>query len=61
MTKFVVTVSGRRHFHYEGSFEILDSGVLKVSTLDDEPRYFSPSAWLWVGEKEGPPVRPDPV
>ena len=61
MPKFVVAVSDRRNIHYEGSFEVLESGVLKVSTLEDEQRYFSPSAWLWVGEKEGPPVRPSPA
>lgn len=55
MPEFVVTIPGPRNIHYEGSFDVLrDSGVLKVSTKDDEQSYFSPSGWLWVGESDGP-------
>jgi hypothetical protein len=55
MPEFVVTIPGPRNIHYEGSFDVFrDSGVLKVSTKDDEQWYFSPSGWLWVGESEGP-------
>ena len=58
MPKFVVTVPGPRNLHYEGSFDVIrDSGVLKVSTSDDEQWYFSPTGWLRVGKTKDPPTR----
>ena len=57
MLKFEVTVPGRSNVKYRGSYEILDSGVLKVTTKDNLEEYFSPNGWLWVGHM-GPHERP---
>ena len=50
--KFDVTLPGPRNVSYEGSYEILDSGALKVTTVGGQlTEYFSPCGWLWVGEE----------
>jgi hypothetical protein len=51
MLKFAVTIADKRQAQYEGSYEILDNGVLKITTKDNDEEYFSPSGWLWVGQK----------
>ena len=52
--KFGVTLPGPRNVSYEGSYEVLDSGALKVITASGQvAEYFSPCGWLWVGEEHG--------
>lgn len=52
--KFVVTISDRQgpaNTTYNGEYEVLGSGVLKITKADGDIEHLSPSGWLWVGQK----------
>ena len=52
MKKFTVTTAGRirpTNKSYLGDYEVLDSGVLKITSLEGDVEYLSAIAWLWVG------------
>jgi hypothetical protein len=39
MARFVFTLSDAQLIRYEGSFDVLDSGILKISTHDDDEHH----------------------
>lgn len=53
MQKFTVALPGPgpKIVPHEGSFEFLDSGILKVTKTDGNSLYYSPTGWLCVDVK----------
>lgn len=46
-----VTQNGPEEAVYpHGTYKVLDSGVLRVTTGNLRPEYYSPSGWLWVAD-----------
>jgi hypothetical protein len=54
--KFVVTINDPtrvKNRAYEGEYQVLPSGAVKITKSDGVIEHFSPSGWLWLAETGG--------